>query len=74
MKQNKKDARQESGAPGNADLGIGSSTPLWHREYWDRYIRNEKHFLDTLRYIEMNPVKAGLCKKSTDWKWSSADE
>ena len=24
-------------------------------------------------YIHMNPVKAGLCKKVIDWKWSSAE-
>ena len=25
-----------------------------------------------IRYIEQNPVKAGLCKSPEDWQWSSA--
>lgn len=45
---------------------------VWHREYWDRYIRNERHFLAARDYIIMNPVKAGLVAKPSDWPWSSA--
>jgi REP element-mobilizing transposase RayT len=38
-------ANREIGVPGNADLPIGlqESGPVWHSEYWDRYIRNERH-------------------------------
>jgi REP element-mobilizing transposase RayT len=45
---------------------------LWMPEYYDRYIRNADHFRKTVRYIEMNPVKARLCKKPEDWPFSSA--
>ncbi len=45
---------------------------FWAREPFDRYIRNQRHFDNSLAYIENNPVHAGLCKKSEDWKWSSA--
>ncbi len=45
---------------------------VWHREYWDRYIRDERHFEATKSYITMNPVKAGLAAKPEDWPWSSA--
>ena len=44
---------------------------FWHREYWDRFIRDEKHFQNALEYIHMNPVKAGLTKNPSDWEWSS---
>jgi putative transposase len=30
------------------------------------------HAYNALRYIERNPVKAGIVKKATDWMWSSA--
>jgi REP element-mobilizing transposase RayT len=50
-----------------------SPDPVWHREYWDRYIRNERHFLQVIEYIHMNPVKAGLVLKPGDWLWSSAN-
>ncbi|MCU0750253.1 MAG: transposase [Akkermansiaceae bacterium] len=54
-------------------LGIRGST-FWMREYWDRYIRDGDHFDNVHAYIEQNPVKAGLCKKASDWPWSSARE
>ena len=45
---------------------------FWQREPFDRYIRNERHFRNALIYIEDNPVKAGLCQRPEDWRWSSA--
>ena len=54
------------------DPGSTAKSPLWHPEYWDRYIRNEKHFNDVVDYIHMNPVKVGFCRKPADWEWSRA--
>ena len=51
---------------------IGRKGKLWQREYWDRFIRNEKHFYKTIDYIHMNPVKAGLVESQYDWRFSSA--
>ncbi len=48
--------------------------PHWWKGYWDRFIRNEKHFQDVVFYIENNPVTAGLVKKPEDWVFSSAYE
>jgi len=45
---------------------------FWMDEYFDRYIRNAEHFRNTVRYIENNPVKAGLCSEPSDWPFSSA--
>ncbi|MCX5969976.1 MAG: transposase, partial [Coprothermobacterota bacterium] len=45
---------------------------VWHREYWDRFIRDERHFVAARDYIVMNPVKAGLVTKPEDWPWCSA--
>jgi len=63
----------------NAELGLGvpvatgaTKNQFWMREYWDRYIRDEKHFYSTIDYIHNNPVKAGLCGEAHDWPWSSA--
>jgi putative transposase len=33
---------------------------------------DENHLLACTKYIEMNPVRAGLVKKARDWPWSSA--
>jgi putative transposase len=32
----------------------------------------ESYLLACTRYIEYNPVRAGLVKRPEDWKWSSA--
>jgi hypothetical protein len=44
---------------------------VWMRDYWDRFIRDEKHFVAAVEYIHMNPVKAGLVEKAEDWYWST---
>ncbi len=50
------------------------SRRVWQREYWDRYIRNERHYLAARAYIHANPVKAGLAARAEDWPWGSARE
>ena len=45
---------------------------FWMEDYFDRYVRDHKHFTNAITYIENNPVKAGLCEKACDWKFSSA--
>ena len=45
---------------------------FWQKEYFDRYIRNARHYAKVVAYIENNPVKANLCNKESDWPFSSA--
>jgi putative transposase len=35
-------------------------------------IQDDEHLLTVLRYIERNPVRAGLVTHAQDWPWSSA--
>jgi type I restriction enzyme R subunit/putative DNA methylase len=58
----------------NADCksAIPGHTPLWQRDYWDRFMRNDRHFLTAKHYIENNPVEAGLCTAAEEWGWGSA--
>ena len=51
---------------------LGRSGPFWHPDYFDRYMRNEAHLAQTVEYVELNPVKAGLVESADDWLWSSA--
>jgi len=55
-----------------ANKVLGRSGEFWQEDYFDRYIRNAKHFGDAVDYIENNPVKAGLCLRKADWRFSSA--
>ena len=51
---------------------LGRTGRFWSVESFDRYIRNADHFCNTVKYIEENPVKAGLCREAADWEFSSA--
>jgi REP element-mobilizing transposase RayT len=51
---------------------LGRTGQVWFEEYFDRKIRNEKHFEDARHYIEHNPVKARLCREPLEWRYSSA--
>jgi REP element-mobilizing transposase RayT len=52
-------------------LGL-SAKSFWQREYWDTFMRNEDQERKAIKYIEANPVKAGLCRASKHWPFSSA--
>ncbi len=51
---------------------LGREGAFWEDDYFDRYIRGEEHFRRVVRYIENNPVKAGLVLMAPEWLWSSA--
>jgi REP element-mobilizing transposase RayT len=51
---------------------LGRTGPFWHREYFDRYIRNEQHLERAVLYVHANPVKAGLVERAEEWLFSSA--
>jgi REP element-mobilizing transposase RayT len=54
-----------------ANAILGRSGPFWHKDYFDRFIRDEGHLARTMDYVESNPVKAGLAVTSDSWPWSS---
>ncbi len=45
---------------------------FWYHDYFDRYIRDERHYYNAIRYIHENPVAAGLVERAVDWPFSSA--
>ncbi|WP_040915310.1 REP-associated tyrosine transposase [Lentisphaera araneosa] len=61
----------EEGSSTHAGGSPALPNKVWQREYWDRFIRNENHFLKAIEYIHQNPVKAGLCANAEEWLWSS---
>ena len=44
----------------------------WQDGFHETRIRSAKQFRFVCGYIEENPVRAGLVKSPSDWKWSSA--
>jgi REP element-mobilizing transposase RayT len=53
------------GVSGRGDIsGVGKY--FWVLDYWDRYIRDDRHLESVVDYIHYNPVKAGLCRNPQD--------
>ena len=46
--------------------------PFWQGESYDHWVRDQREFDRVGRYIENNPVSAGLVLKPEDYRWSSA--
>jgi REP element-mobilizing transposase RayT len=44
---------------------LGRSGNFWQRDYFDRLIRDEKHFANCVRYIRRNPQKARLSQEQS---------
>ena len=44
---------------------------LWQNRFYS-VVLDEKHAITALRYVEQNPVRAGLAHSPAEWPWSSA--
>jgi putative transposase len=52
--------------------GQQSSTGhVWQGRFYSCPL-DEKHLWEALRYVELNPVRAGMVEKPEHWPWSSA--
>jgi putative transposase len=44
---------------------------LLKNRFSDRLIETEDHLYEACRYVDLNPVRAGLCELPEEWEWSS---
>ena len=49
-----------------------AGTVFWQDESYDHWVRGDEEMHRIIRYIEQNPVTAGLCATPEQWPWSSA--
>jgi putative transposase len=49
----------------------GWSGHLWANRYFSTPL-DEPHLMQAVKYVEQNPVRAGLVRCAEDWSWSSA--
>ena len=45
------------------------SAVLWQRDFFDHRLRSVEEGVAKRSYIEMNPVRAGLCKVPEEWPY-----
>jgi putative transposase len=48
-----------------------SSGHVWQGRFKSFIVQKDDHLLTAIRYIERNPVRAGLVVSAKDWRWSS---
>ncbi|OFV91511.1 MAG: hypothetical protein A3J75_05225 [Acidobacteria bacterium RBG_16_68_9] len=48
-----------------------SSGHVWQGRFKSFPIQQDEHFLTVMRYVLLNPVRAGLVAQTGDWPWSS---
>ena len=49
----------------------GRKGHLWHNRYRGILVKNDIYWLQCARYIELNPVHAGICCHPGEYQWSS---
>ena len=50
----------------------GRTGTLWEGRYKCSPIETDRYFLACMRYVELNPVRAGMVERAVDHPWSSA--
>jgi len=43
---------------------------FWEPESYDHFVRSDAEYERVINYVLNNPVKAGLVKNWSDWKWN----
>jgi putative transposase len=44
---------------------------VFQGRFYSNLIESDWHLLELSRYLALNPVRAGLCRRPEDWIWSS---
>ncbi len=44
---------------------------LFQGRFHSLLVESDWHLLSLARYIVLNPLRAGLCRRASDWRWSS---
>lgn len=55
----------------HGEVGLGT---LYQGRYRSHPVAGDGHLLTVVRYIERNPVRAGLVERAADWPWSSVGD
>ena len=52
----------------------GTSGHVWQGRFKSFIVQEDNYLLTLVRYVENNPVRAGLVNSAKDWEWSSHKE
>jgi putative transposase len=49
----------------------GETGHRFERRYQSVLVESDAHALELVRYLALNPVRAGACRDAASWRWSS---
>lgn len=49
----------------------GREDHLFGKRFVSKKIESEEYLVEAIRYVLLNPVRAGICDDPADWRWSS---
>lgn len=49
----------------------GETGHVFEARFHAEVVESEEHLLETIRYVALNPVRAGACLRPEGWRWSS---
>ena len=50
---------------------FGFKGHVFESRYWSKPVETPEQFITAVRYLALNPVRAGLCDSPIAWPWSS---
>lgn len=53
---------------------IAGAGHVWQGRFKSLPVQSDHHLVTLLRYVEANPVRAGLVNSCVEWRWSSISE
>lgn len=56
------------------NLRLGRTGSLWEGRFKSFPVDSDRYLINCLAYIELNPVRAGLVARATDFGWSSVHQ
>ena len=51
------------------NLGLKRTGPVWQEEFFDHVLRSNDSLMDRVEYVCLNPVRAGLVKTESEYRW-----
>jgi putative transposase len=52
----------------------GRRGAVFESRYAERTVRDEEHLRETIRYVEFNPVAAGVVRDVEEWPWTTCGD
>jgi REP-associated tyrosine transposase len=53
------------------NMRYGRVGHLFQNRFHSEVIESDRHLLEAMRYLDLNPLRAGICREPHEWRWGS---